>query len=47
MPKLIKDPNCKNKIWDMNELDNIIFDEIKKLSLDSDYLKEIISKDDG
>lgn len=30
---LIKDENCKNKIWRMEDLDNIIFNEMKKLSL--------------
>jgi len=40
-PTLIKDPNCKNKIWKMNELDDIVFNEIKKLSLDPNYIAEI------
>lgn len=35
-PQLIKDPNCKNKIWNMQELDNAIFKEIKKLTLQMD-----------
>lgn len=39
--KMIKDPNCKNKNWKMHELDNIIFDEIKKLALDPDYIVKI------
>ena len=30
----IKDPNCNNKSWRMNDLDSAIFDEIKKLALD-------------
>ena len=38
---LIKDPNCKNKIWKMEELDNIVFDEIKKLATDPEYIKTI------
>lgn len=46
-PRLVKDPNCMNKIWNMTDLDNIVFDEIKKLSLDSDYFEEIISNDDS
>lgn len=41
MPKMIKDPNCKNKNWKMAELDNIIFDEIRKLALDPNYIHEI------
>lgn len=40
-PSLIKDPNCKNKIWKMEELDAIVFNEIKKLSLDPNYIAEI------
>jgi len=38
---MIKDPNCKNKNWKMNELDNLVFNEIRKLALDPDYLHEI------
>lgn len=38
---LIKNPNCKNKIWIMEELDKIIFDEIKKLSFDPQYFDQI------
>ena len=41
--KLIKDPSCKNKTWKEEDLDNIIFNEIKKLSLDPDYINEIAS----
>ena len=42
-PSLVTDPNCKNKIWKMDELDNIIFDEIKKLAIDPEYLKSVKS----
>ena len=35
---MIKDPNCKNKNWKMEELDQIVFDEIRKLALDPDYI---------
>ena len=45
-PNLIKDPNCMNKIWNMADLDSLVFDEIKKLSLEPEYLEEIISNDD-
>ena len=40
-PTLIKDPNCKNKNWPMHELDNIVFGEIRKLSLDPEYYHEV------
>ena len=38
-----RDPNCKNKIWDMAELDEIIFSEIRKLATDPSYLDEVSS----
>ena len=36
-PHLIKDPDCKNKNWRMDILDNIIFDQIRQLATDPDY----------
>ena len=45
VPKMIKDPNCKNKNWRMVELDTIVLDEIKKLSLEPDYIKKIREKE--
>lgn len=42
--RLIKDPNCKNKIWKMHELDDLVFSEIKKLAVDPDYIAEIKSQ---
>lgn len=41
MKKMIKDPNCKNKNWKMVELDNLVFNEIKKLAMDPEYIHEI------
>lgn len=38
---MIKDPNCKNKTYRMETLDNAIFDEIKKLASDPNYIFEI------
>ena len=38
---LIKDPNCKNKTWKMSELDDLVFNEMKKLALDPEYLKRV------
>ena len=46
---MIKDPNCKNKNWRAKDLDNVIFDEIRKLAIDPNYIHEIRSakhKDD-
>ena len=34
--EMIKDPNCKNKMYRVEELNNIIIGEIKKLALDPD-----------
>lgn len=47
---LIKNPDCKNKIWIMEDLDQIILNEIKKLSFDPQYfdqIKESTIKDDN
>jgi site-specific DNA recombinase len=42
---MIKDPNCKNKTWKTPELDAIILDQIKELSLDPNRLHEVKSVD--
>lgn len=39
--KKIVNPNCRNKIWRMEELDNEIFAEITKLSFDPKYIEDI------
>ena len=39
--KMIKDPECKNRYWRVDELDRIIFDEIKKLAFDPEYINEL------
>lgn len=39
-PHLIRDPSCKNKNWRMDILDQMIFDQIRQLSLDPDYVPE-------
>lgn len=41
VPKMIKDPNCRNKNWKMPELDDIVLGEIKKLALEPEYIREI------
>lgn len=38
---MIKDPNCKNKNYKMDVLDNMIFDEIRKLAQDPSKVHEI------
>lgn len=42
VPKMIKDPNCKNKNWRMPELDNIVLGEIKKLAMDPEYFHTLV-----
>lgn len=39
--KMIKDPNCKNKNYRAEELDEVILGEIKKLALDPEYVNHI------
>lgn len=38
---MIIDPTCKNKNYKAAELEKIVFDEIRKLSLDPNYLDEV------
>ena len=40
-PRLIKDPDCKNKSWRMEALDALVFGEIRKLALDPEYMSEV------
>lgn len=48
---MIKDPNCKNKSWNIKDLDNMVLDEIRKLATDPGYMDTIIEDnrhvDDG
>lgn len=39
--EMIKDPNCKNKNWRMEVLDEIVFSEIKKLAIDPEYMSRL------
>lgn len=41
VPKMIKDPNCKADYWKMDILDNLVFNEIRKLALSPDYMNEL------
>lgn len=42
---MIKDPNCKNKNWNVTKLDPIVEGEIKKLAFDRSYFEELIKKE--
>lgn len=41
MAKMIMDPNCNNTVFLLDELEEAVFNEIRKLSLDPAYLDEI------
>ena len=41
MKKMIKDPNCNNKNWKMAELDEMVFNEIRKLASQPNYIEEL------
>ena len=41
MKKMIKDPNCKNKNYRMDELEAAILDEIHKLAIDPNRVEEV------
>lgn len=43
----IKDPNCKNKNWKREELDNLVFEEIRKMSLNKKYFNQQVSISDN
>lgn len=45
--KMIKDPNCKNKTYRDHVLEEIIFNEIRKLKTDPNYFKAIKSSVDN
>lgn len=39
--KMIVDPNCKNKTYKADELEEIVYGEIRKLATDPDYIDKI------
>ena len=41
VPKMVKDPNCKNKYCYAPELDELILGEISKLAIDPAYIQEV------
>lgn len=40
-PSMIKDPNCKSKSYKVEVLNDLILEEVKKLSLDPDYMEQL------
>ena len=42
---MIMDPNCKNKNYDEAELDQAIFNEVRKLAIDPEYIRTIRKND--
>ena len=38
---MIKDPACKNKSFDIADFDTMIFNEIKKLAIDPEYIASL------
>ena len=45
-PHLIHDPDCKNRTWRVDELDSIIFGEIRKLATDKSYISQLEEAED-
>lgn len=45
--KYIKDPNCRNKNYRDNVLDAIVFDEIRKLKSEPEYISEVQDSTDN
>lgn len=43
-PVMMKDPSCTNKLWHMKELDDMILNEIMKLSFDPEEMERIKRK---
>lgn len=42
---MVKDPNCKNKIWKTRELDDLVSDQILQLAHNSDGIAALVKKD--
>lgn len=38
---MVKDPNCRLKVYELSELDNIVLDELKKLKSDEEYFNSL------
>lgn len=40
---MIKDPNCKNKSWNVKDLDKLVLDEVRKLATDPNHINTVIN----
>lgn len=41
---MIKNPNCRNKNWRMEQIEGMVFNEIEKLAIDPSYIESIKEK---
>ena len=44
---MIRDPNCKNKSWNVKVLDEVILKEIEKLALDPEYFADLLPTEES
>lgn len=42
--QMVKDPNCRNRLWRVGVLDSIVLGEIGKLATDSAYMDAVVAK---
>lgn len=45
-PYVVKDPECKNKTWRLEELTELVFNEIRGLALDPDRIEKVEPPED-
>ena len=45
--EMIRDPNCKNKTWQTKYLEKLVFDQIRMLAVDPDFMKEAAPESDN
>lgn len=45
--RMIVDPNCKNKSWNVKDVDRMVIDEILKLQFEDNYLAEITDQNNN
>lgn len=46
IPSAVKDPSCRNKYYDITELDDAISEQIKQLALDPEYFQSLKQPND-